>query len=180
LKSKGSNNINIQKRRLKLISLLGSGLSLYEIANKLNCSIDTIYKDKEYISKEGLNQLRDLGNTELCFYFSTIINDLNNVKLFLWSILKTDKGKNGTQSDITTKDKIYASKTIIDLDNSLRETYKDSIASILIDDYKKRLEHLESILSLENTNDITEDNKPINYMTLNLPKLKEQNNKVEP
>ena len=170
---RGGNQINVLQRQQQLITLLGSGKSLKEISTILNCSIDTLYKDKQEISIKGLNELRDLGNANLCFYFSTIISDMNNVKEFLWSILKSGKGSKDSKSQISIKDKINASIAIIKCDDSLRELYKDSIASILIDDYRTRLHKLENILEIEQTNN-QDNNKPINYFTQQLPKVKKE------
>ena len=182
---------NIDYRRQQLITLIGSGKNTEEISKILNVSIDTIYKDKSELSKQGIETLRNLGSAELTFYYSTIIKDNNNVKKFLWSVLNADNtntttsnndNKTNNEEIITIEHKLKASRTLIELNRELRELYNQSVSHIILPDYTKRLDNIETMLLEEN---LTQDNihnnnkqsdKIKSFMNIKRPKLTNDNN----
>ena len=149
-----------------MILMIGEGLSLKEISDKLNVSYDTILDDKKAIIKSGIKFLKSLGNKELSFYYQGIIEDINHIKRELWSILKNtnDTAKND-KDHYYPKDKLQAYKIIKECNTELREVFKESISLFVIEDYSQRIKRLEQITGIDTTG------KKISYMNLDLPKL---------
>ena len=73
-------DINIEHRRYQVLLLLGQGLNLREISDKLDVSYDTILDDKKAITKSGIKFLKSIGNKEISFYYQGIIEDMNHIK----------------------------------------------------------------------------------------------------
>lgn len=174
--NKQNTSIDVDNRRLQLISLLGSGLSIDDIAKRLEVSRETIFSDKREISKQGLQTLRDLGASELSFYYSTIASDNNNVKQFLWSVIKnTSTMEDDPSHYIPISEKIKASKTLIELNKELRELYNQVMTTIILPDYTKRLDTMETILVKEGlaSDDIIErqEHKTKSFMVLKRPHI---------
>jgi predicted transcriptional regulator len=170
---------NVEYRRQVLVSLLGSGKNVEEISKILKVSIDTIYKDKSELSKQGLIRLQELGSSELTFYYATLINDNNNLKKFLWSIINSTNGNNAqldnnNKEEIITLDhKLKASRTIMEINEKLGNIYNSTVSNIILPEYTKKLNNIEDILRQENLlqDNKEENNKKSSFMNIQRPKL---------
>lgn len=172
-KGKGNNyDQNIQSRRQQLIIYLGQGYNLLEISKMLDCSYDTIMKDKRAIGKQGLKFFKSMGNKEISFYFAGILEDLNHAKKELWSIFYThSKDTDDLVTQVSIKDKIQCVKGIKEIDTEQREMFKEALSLFKIEEQDIRLKRLESIQGLNH------DGHKISFMNLDLPKLEKDSDK---
>lgn len=143
----------VTERLQQVLLLLGQSLTPAEIAVKLRVSKEQIYKDIKSIKKAGLKFLTKLGNQELAYYYQVWLSNRFHVNKELWELTRNP--------DISDRDKISAYKTIIDNDNSARDTLKEGINLFTVEELKNKLKELESLNNKDNNNK--------SYMTVKLP-----------
>jgi hypothetical protein len=79
----------IRERREKMLLLMSKGLNHSDVAEKLNTTTNTVYRDMKAISETTNRNLNDLARATLSTMYENCITGLNEILKECWNIYNT-------------------------------------------------------------------------------------------
>jgi hypothetical protein len=128
---------DIESRRKRIATLLAQAATEEEITQKLNVDQSTISRDITHLKVQSRKFVYDLAKTDLCFYYKTSIDGVEEVNKKAWELYHDSSGSD-------KKSKLLALKLAKECNEAIFTLFSQGPSVLNMKSLEERLNKLES------------------------------------